>query len=149
MDTIEIPLYNKNKEFIANAIISKEDEELVSGYSLYANINSHTTYVGASKNGKSIQLHKLILENTDDNLVVDHIDNNGLNNTRTNLRIVNKNVNSHNRKKQKNTYSKYIGVSYHKLHKKWTPTININYKKYNLGMFDNEINAAKYMIKKQ
>lgn len=45
MATIEIPLYNKKKEFIANAIISKEDEELVSGYSLCAAIKPNTTYV--------------------------------------------------------------------------------------------------------
>jgi len=143
MNTIEIPLYNKKKEFIANAIISKEDKDLVSEYSLYANIKSNTTYVKAFKNGKSTQLHKIILENVDDNFVVDHIDNNGLNNTRENLRIVNRNVNSYNRKKKSNTSSKYIGVHFSKRQKKWISSIRANESKDILGSFNSELEAAK------
>jgi hypothetical protein len=140
---IEIPLYNKNKEFIANAIISKEDEELISKYSLYALIRDNTTYVRIFVGNKSISLHNFLMKNTDDNLVVDHIDNNGLNNTRDNLRITTKTVNSHNRKKKANTSSKYIGIHFSKTQKIWISSIRANGSKDILGKFDNELEAAK------
>jgi hypothetical protein len=140
---IEIPLYNKNKEFIANAIISKEDEELVSKYSLCAVVRDNTTYVRIFVGNKNISLHNFLMKNTDDNLVVDHIDNNGLNNTRDNLRITTKTVNSHNRKKKANTSSKYIGVHFSKTQKMWISSIRANGSKDILGTFDNELEAAK------
>lgn len=83
------------------------------------------------------------MKNTDENLVIDHIDNNGLNNTRENLRITTKTVNSHNRKKKDNTRSKYIGVHFVKKLKMWVSSIRANGSKDTLGKFDNELDAAK------
>lgn len=143
MTTIEIPLYNKNKEFIANAIISKEDEDLISKYSLCAVIKPNTIYVRIFVDNKNISLHNFIMKNTDENLVIDHIDNNGLNNTRKNLRITTKTVNSHNRKKKDNTSSKYIDVHFAKKLKMWVSSIRANGSKDTLGKFDNELEAAK------
>lgn len=73
-------------------------------------------------------------------MVIDHIDNNGLNNQRNNLRFISHTINSHN-KKLKST-NKYIGVNNTKLNK-WTASIQINGKQFYIGTFDNEFQAAK------
>ena len=72
-------------------------------------------------------------------VVVDHIDNNRLNNIVENLRLVSTRENTS--KKNTNTSSKYIGVVWHKRHKKWMSAIMVNgFKKY-LGYFNTEIDA--------
>ena len=68
--------------------------------------------------------------------VVDHIDGNGLNNQRSNLRYATKRQNSQNR--HENKTSKYPGVSWHKRNNKWRSDIRINGKKITLGYFDDE-----------
>lgn len=76
-------------------------------------------------------------------LVVDHIDNNPLNNKVENLQVVSKRVNSH--KDMKQLYSKHAGVSYNKINKKYVSQIYYNNKLHYLGYFKNErIAAAVY-----
>lgn len=142
-DTVRIKLYNKNKEYICDTVISKEDYELVSKYNLYCSKQKNTTYVRLKYNGKEIPLHHLIKGKPEGELVVDHINNNGLNNTRENLRIVSRIINGHNKKKKENTLSSYIGVSFQKQTNKWRSYIKYENKQYSCGLFDKEINAAK------
>lgn len=142
-DTVRIKLYNKNKQYVCETIISKEDFDLVSKYNLYCCKQKNTTYVCLKYNGKNIKLHNLIKGKPEENLVVDHIDHNGLNNTRNNLRIVSNIINSHNKKKKENTLSSYIGVSFQKQSKKWRSYIRYENKQYSCGLFDKEVDAAK------
>jgi hypothetical protein len=72
-------------------------------------------------------------------LVVDHIDENKLNNKLSNLQIVTARENVS--KSIKNKTSKYTGVHWCKLHKKFISHIHINGKQKNLGSFDNETDA--------
>ena len=65
-----------------------------------------------------------------------------------NLRIVNQSQNGMNRKLNKTynnklTTSKYKGVTWHKKTNKWQSQIVINGKVKHLGIFTNEIDAAK------
>lgn len=95
------------------------------------------------KDGKwrCVLMHRLIMdiiENKD--VIYDHIDRNGLNNTRNNLRIATKSDNTKNRSKHRGT-SKYTGVSWHR--NKWIAHININGRTKHLGLFINEMDAAK------
>ncbi|MCH7719226.1 MAG: HNH endonuclease, partial [Chloroflexi bacterium] len=55
-------------------------------------------------------MHRLIT-NAPKGLIVDHIDHNGLNNTRNNLRLCTPEQNDYNRRPQKGSTSKYKGVS--------------------------------------
>jgi hypothetical protein len=73
------------------------------------------------------------------NLVVDHINNNSLDNKLENLQIVThrKNIS----KEKKGFTSKYIGVSWYKTKNKWVSTIHFNGKKKHLGYFDCEYDA--------
>ena len=74
-------------------------------------------------------------------LVVDHIDNNKLNNYLPNLRIITNRENT-NRKHLKSS-SKYVGIHWHKQRKKWQAQIYINGKLKHLGLFTDELKASK------
>jgi len=71
-------------------------------------------------------------------LVVDHIDNDPLNNNINNLQLVSQRQNT---SKKKNTSSKYTGVHFNKKAKKWQSTIRINGIKKYLGSFNCETKA--------
>lgn len=66
----------------------------------------------------------------------DHINGNGLDNRRENLRLATRSQNSINRGKQSNNKSGYKGVSWNKRDKRWTAQITINKHIINLGGFD-------------
>ena len=74
-------------------------------------------------------------------LVVDHINNNKLDNRVENLQIVTARENVY---KTKDKYSsKYKGVTWHKSGKKWVSRITINGKNTYLGYFVNEQEASQ------
>ena len=74
--------------------------------------------------------------------VVDHIDGNSLNNRKTNLRICTQAQNIHNSRPRRNRSSKYKGVFWDKVNKKWSTNIRKGDKRIYLGGFDDEIEAA-------
>lgn len=97
---------------------------------------------------KSFQVHQLIAMaflghvRNGFTLVVDHKDNNPLNNHVDNLEIV---TNRYNSSKDKKGYtSKHIGVSWHTKRKKWRAAIYHIDKDVHLGFFTNQKEAAKY-----
>src|ERR1700744_3587961 len=92
------------------------------------------------KNGKmkAFSMHRMLLP---DARMVDHKDNNGLNNQRENLRACNSSDNMKNRRKHRGT-SQYMGVSRH-LGYTWVAKINVNGKQKHLGCFSEEIEAAR------
>lgn len=67
---------------------------------------------------------------TDPKIFIDHIDNDGLNNTKQNLRLSDAKRNAQNKSKSKTTKtsSKYIGISYNKKEKKWIGVISYDNK---------------------
>jgi hypothetical protein len=104
----------------------------------------HTGYVvsHSKKNGREtlIRLHRVILDNP--NGVVDHINGNGLDNRRSNLRVCTIAENCRNSAKYRSgKTSTYKGVS--KFGNKWRGTICLNNKQIYLGSFDDEMTAAR------
>lgn len=85
-----------------------------------------------------IYLHRSIL-NPPNGYQVDHINGNGLDNRRENLRLVNQAQNNMNAGKRIGASSNYKGVGFHKKAGKWRAYIG----KKHLGLFDKEIEAAK------
>lgn len=73
---------------------------------------------------------------------VDHIDGNGLNNQRINLRICSCEENSKNQGIPRNNTSGYKGVSWVKRDKKWKAVIYYNGKNHIIGNFDSKEEAA-------
>ena len=88
-------------------------------------------------------LHRVIMQCTDSNLVVDHIDKNPLNNQKSNLRICTKAENNRNTSSHKNSSSQYLGVSYDKARNKWNAQLMINGVKILAKRYITEIEAAK------
>ena len=74
-------------------------------------------------------------------LVVDHIDNNKLNNNLENLQLIS--VRKNNSKDKTGGASQYVGVCWHKPNKKWTAKIVINGKNKYLGIFKCELEASE------
>lgn len=66
---------------------------------------------------------------------VDHIDGNGLNCIRSNLRLATHAQNMQNQGKYANNTSGFKGVSWNKQHQKWVASIQINNKPIHLGLF--------------
>jgi hypothetical protein len=129
------------------AIVDDEDFERVSQFKWFAEDHRHTMY--AKRNVRredggwtSERLHRFIL-GPPDGIAVDHIDRNGLNNRRENLRIATASENQHNRGKAVNNTSGYIGVSWHKKSGKWQAMIKVNGGAKHLGLFACPVAAAK------
>ena len=72
-------------------------------------------------------------------IVIDHIDNDKLNNCVKNLQIVSHRFNIS--KGKKNNSSKYTGVSLYNPKLKWSASININKRQIALGRFKTELEA--------
>ena len=81
-----------------------------------------------------IRIHQLILKSKN-NKEIDHINGNGLDNRKCNLRLVSHKNNSINRKINKNNSSGFKGVSFKKDIHKWQSSIRVNYKIIYLGYF--------------
>ncbi len=99
-------------------------------------------YAAGNRRGKSVMMHRVIM-NPPGHLVVDHIDHNGLNNCKANLRLCTPAQNVRNTLSSKTGTSKYKGVCWRKTKKKWTGQIYSNGKQYHLGHFTDEIAAAR------
>jgi hypothetical protein len=77
-------------------------------------------------------------------LLVDHRNNNTLDNRRDNLRLATPSQNRINSRRDKSkTSSRFIGVSLEKGRGKWLAYINYDGKRIHLGRFDSETEAAK------
>lgn len=97
--------------------------------------------------GKLRYLSRWLLGVTDSKVVVDHIDQNPLNNTRTNLRIVDRRENAYNSGKQgwdrPTKTSQYRGVSWNSQCNSWQAKINLPDGKTKSSFHKNEEDAAK------
>lgn len=85
-------------------LVSASDFDVVKKYKWYrldnhsSDCRASTIYAYAGKNGRSILMHRLILRPKKGEQI-DHINHDGLDNRRENLRIVSQSVNNHNRRK--------------------------------------------------
>ncbi len=135
------------------ALIDDEDFDYFNNWKWYASKSKRTFYakrnVYTNKKGTTIKMHREILGLTkEDKIQVDHKDGNGLNNQKSNLRIVTQNENQHNSRKRKDNTSGYKGVSWDKRNKKWVTQIYFQDKQNFLGYFNDKIEAAKAYDKK-
>ena len=130
------------------ALIDDEDFDLISQYKWCAVKNKNIYYTMRGywdkqiKKRKQIKMHRLIMGVTDPKIQIDHINGDGLDNRKVNLRICTNQQNHMNRKSNKNCSSKFKGVSWFKRDKKWRSQITVHQKKIYLGDFNNETQAA-------
>jgi hypothetical protein len=90
---------------------------------------------------KTIRMHRFIMD-AKQGQVVDHINGNGLDNRKENLRFCTLAQNHFNQVKTRGV-SKYKGVYWHKPAKKWCANIHYNGKTTGLGLFIDEDDAAR------
>ena len=119
--------------------VSDDDYDELNKYSWSKRVSCSKVYAVSFINGKHVYMHRFILGLTDKNIYVDHKDHDGLNNQRENLRISNSSTNQKNKRPYGS--SKYLGVNWHIT--KWRAAINNNGKQIYIGVYDNEIEAAK------
>ncbi len=95
-------------------LVDNEDFEYLNQWKWQATKSLDTHYATRTytENGikKCARMHRIILGLKDANQFGDHIDGNGLNNQRNNLRPSTKRQNNANRRSNKNSTSKYLGV---------------------------------------
>ncbi len=142
----KIPL-NKGKV----ALVDDEDYAILSLFKWYAHKKRNTYYAVTNivLNNKQItlQLHRFLL-NAKKGQQSDHINRYSLDNRKCNLRFCTHSENQMNRYSNKNSTSKYKGVSWHKASNKWCAKIRFNGESIHLGVFKNERDAAKVYDKK-
>lgn len=131
------------------AIIDDIDYQRVKSVKWYARQNRTGNWYAARKIGingmrKDLHMHHFILGITNsETILIDHINGNGLDNQRHNLRLVTHSQNTiHSRKRRGNYTSRYKGVCWDKESKKWNAQIYCKGIAYRLGKFKNEKDAA-------
>lgn len=100
-------------------------------------------YAVRQENKKVVRMHRVLLGITDSSMEVDHIDHDGLNNQRLNLRIATHQENSRNQRVRSDSNTKYKGVWYSKAHDQYFASIRIGIGPVKLGMFFNVNDAAR------
>ncbi len=137
-----------NRGYIA--LVDDEDYEKVNQYKWHVDEAVNSTGILYARSAiykpkkQMIRMHRIVLNlNKEDKVLVDHIDTNGLNNQKLNLRIVSRSQNGANQKKRlgKKKTSIHKGVSWIKCRNKWMAQINVNQRLKFLGRFDSEEEA--------
>ena len=131
------------------AIVDDADFELLSRYKWRATVitpRNKVIYARGSvrqnvRQNKSFFMHRKIVGATKGQLV-DHINRNGLDNRRCNLRFVTDSQNKYNCGKTKSNTSGFKGVVWHRKARKWQAQINVDKRTKYLGLFSNMSDAV-------
>jgi hypothetical protein len=127
------------------ALVDDADYDWLNQYKWHAYYSKRTNTfyaVHSISSIKKISMQRMIM-NTSTGLHTDHKNGKTLDNRRANLRVATVSQNCMNRKGDKNSTSKFKGVSWNKHAKKWRSFIMSKAKLIYLGSFDSEIDAAK------
>lgn len=142
---ITVPLGSKKFPGLV-ALVDAEDADRVLQHRWCPKVNRSGSIYAQSGSGSSSRsptyLHRFVLDLSSGDLSVDHINGDGLDNRRSNLRICNQSQNLANQRKRKNSTSRYKGVSWHTRGKKWAAGIMVDGKQLHLGNYDSEMEAA-------
>ena len=124
------------------ALVDDKNYDWLSTYKWCVSRKGNTSYaVSRSKGGTLIAMHRLIMGFPRGKLV-DHRDENGLNNVEVNLRVATVKQNANNRGKQVNNKTGYKGVSWDKARGKYRAVIMVAQKQVHLGRYNSKIMAA-------
>lgn len=130
------------------AIVDDEDFEFLSQWKWYVHGSGpRTCYAERKSEGdhKRVPMHRVIM-NTPKGLFTDHINGNGLDNRRCNLRICTTAENQYNARRRHSNRSGFKGVYYDKAVGKWRAAITINQKKIHLGRKDTPQEAHQLYV---
>lgn len=140
LNCAEIYLYDHNGYFKNKALIDIEDIEKVKSYKW----NCSNNYVRTNTENIQSPLHRFILNITDDNIVVDHINRNPLDNRKSNLRIASSQQNAFNL--TTNNQFGISGIYYDNENSKYNVRLKYDYKLLNLGQYKTLEEARKIRL---
>ncbi|MBN2138489.1 MAG: HNH endonuclease [Sedimentisphaerales bacterium] len=130
------------------AIVDPEDYDALMRYKWHTTKNGLTFYakrnprLGKKRKAPPIYMHRYILK-PPPLLVVDHINFDGLDNRKANLRLATRKQNNrHTRRTRKTGSSKYKGVTWYTREKRWVAKITADGITRTLGYFKSERTAA-------
>lgn len=131
-----IPIRNSNLK----AIVSDKDFARVSKIKWNYWSNGRNHYAQKHVGNKILMMHQVVKPGVP---YLDHLDGNGLNNVRSNLRPCTRSQNAANSNKRRNGITSiFKGVHFSKREGSFAATIRFNYKQLWLGYFKNERDAA-------
>lgn len=113
------------------ALVDAEDLAKVTSRVWYAHREGNNWYAVSSK-PTPVKMHQLILP---DVAIVDHVNRNGLDNRRVNLRRSSPVLNQANSRRRKDNKSGHRGVSWDKAREKWKASIKDSGVRKTLGRF--------------
>jgi hypothetical protein len=119
------------------ALVDAEDYDRLVSFNWYSVLSKGSKY---AKTGKNSRMHRMILNLSDPKLIVDHINGNGLDNRKQNLRVVSSSENVKNRQRPSSNKTSIPGV--YKQRNKWVARVCVNYQNISLGRFDKEEDAV-------
>ena len=126
------------------AIVDAEDYDRLSQHRWYAQKQHGYFYATrmTSRKGarRTLRMHREILQAAKGTMC-DHIDHNGLNNCKSNLRLCTSSQNQQNQKARR-TSSAYKGVCRRKDCNRWAAQIGFQCKRIHIGLFDDQMEAA-------
>ena len=132
------------------AIVDAQDYERLNRHKWHARLDKRSKNVYAARahyyreNGKRccrmILMHREIM-NPPDGMVVDHINGNGINNRRCNMRTCTQFENTHNARPRTDGKSRFIGVVPYK--GKWRARVNCKGRRHHVGTFTDQVEAAR------
>lgn len=132
---------------VTKFLFDLEDYDLIKQYKWFKKNDGIYSYIFTIDNGKTIRLHRLIMNCLDNNKVdVDHINHDVLDNRKSNLRICEHYKNIISSKTYINNTSGRKGVYWDKSRNKWMVQITVNKKTYHLGRYDNFEDAVKIRL---
>lgn len=127
------------------AIVDDEDFEWISKHKWLAT-GTGTKFYAARHTWDGIRVSRIYMHreilNLPKGIEVDHINGNGLDNRRSNLRQATRAENQRNRMKSSHSVSIYKGVSFDKRRNRWRARIKVDQKEKWIGFFMKEIDAA-------
>lgn len=126
------------------ALINADDYDLLAQYKWKYDRKGYAISCIRRIAGKSKHafMHRIIL-NAPSGKDVDHINRDGLDNRRINIRLCTPSENGMNSKAKAKTASRFKGVVYHKNSRKWQAQINLSGKVKYLGLFHTQDEAAQ------
>lgn len=140
---MEIPLRNGGV-----ALVDDDCADLVAGYKWYGmhdlRFGGYDYVRGRQRSERCISLGRLIT-GAKPGEEIDHINHDGFDNRRCNLRICTRKQNMRNTRGRSSATSQYKGVCWRKSEKKWRAQIRNTEtgKRTHLGYFANELDAAR------
>jgi hypothetical protein len=126
-------------------MVDFQDIDLVSDHPWRLCVSYALTHIrvpGDKVKARTLSMHRLLMD-CPEGMEIDHINRDGLDNRRANLRLATRSQQRMNEKMHVNNTSGHRGVSWNKRRHKWFAQIRCNYKQHNIGLFDDLDEAVR------